>query len=625
MPSPLNRLVGPSLRVLAALGLWGLAAGSASAQALGRPEGELQLGRPLRISVPLQVDPADESPCIQASLQQGDTAPTPLQWTLEAAGDRWRIRLRSAESVQEPVITVSIAVGCGQQFTRGYVLLAELPRATEASQAVAGVASEPAAAARRSLTVVPAGEPAGAAPAALRAETRLGPPPVTRPAEPVAEVPAAAALPMPVVPERAPGVERPAAASVPAAPPARTIPRLRLELFDAQVDQAPVLKLTLALAKPPAAEDPRRAEAAALRQATLQTPEAAAAQALQAPVRQAQAQNLRELQGRQDKASDILSESLARAVAQRDQMLAIAAVLALGLGALVWLGRRSRRRAQGLGASEAVAVAPEAQAVAAPAPRQTAAPVRAPSEATSAIAAMAIPHAGPAASAPAASADELLDIQQKADFFIAVGRMDEAVALMEAQLDEPMGGMPYVWLDLLDMCRRMERPDDYERIRDRFQRRFSAHVPAFHAARTDSGGLERYPRVLSRIQVLWPSAKALDVIETALFEGPAPGAIPFDLQATRDLLLLYGVLLEMLSEAQAQAQSHGDFTATVEAPLLGRVKLSNTEPIPLSVLAALDEGEGDGKDRPEEDPLHELDLDFSLSTVPARAGGQVHA
>jgi hypothetical protein len=212
-----------------------------------------------------------------------------------------------------------------------------------------------------------------------------------------------------------------------------------------------------------------------------------------------------------------------------------------------------------------------------------------------------------------ATAEELLDMQEKADFFIAVGQEGRAISMLEEQLGEALGTSPYVWLDLLDLCRRLDRPADYERIRARFQKKFSAHLPDFEASHPESEGLVRYPRVLSRIQLLWPSAKVLKEIEAQLFEQPAPGSVTFDLEASRDLLLLYSVVLEVLTGVAPE----DEYEATARAPLR-EASATSTEPVPLSVLGALDEEDAGT-------PSQDFDIDFSLDFASPRPRRQEHA
>ncbi|CAA9385347.1 MAG: hypothetical protein AVDCRST_MAG51-56, partial [uncultured Ramlibacter sp.] len=199
----------------------------------------------------------------------------------------------------------------------------------------------------------------------------------------------------------------------------------------------------------------------------------------------------------------------------------------------------------------------------------------------------------------APSAEELLDVQEKANFFVAIGQPDQAIHLLESRLMEHLGSSPFLWMDLLDLCRNLERPADYERVRKAFQKVFPARLPTFEAARLDSGGLERYPRALSRIVLLWPSSRVLKEIEKSLFEDPEPGSIMFDLEASRELLLLYSVAHEVVTEQE-------DGRPYDRTELNGLDSENTTQPVSLFAL-------DDSSPSHPRHPMLELDLDFSVA------------
>jgi hypothetical protein len=149
-------------------------------------------------------------------------------------------------------------------------------------------------------------------------------------------------------------------------------------------------------------------------------------------------------------------------------------------------------------------------------------------------------------------AEELIDIQQQAEFFFSIGDTDQALAVLEAHVHDHVETSPVAWLDLLEAYHRMGRRDDYERIRREFHALFNAQVPDFDEYREESAGLEDYRRAMSRIVALWPSPRVLSVIEESIFRKPGtPGAEPFDLQAYRDLLLLYNIAKEVAKGSPA--------------------------------------------------------------------------
>lgn len=103
-----------------------------------------------------------------------------------------------------------------------------------------------------------------------------------------------------------------------------------------------------------------------------------------------------------------------------------------------------------------------------------------------------------------------------------------------------------VYLDLFDLYHQLNREADYEALREEFNQHFNAKVPAFALYSPSSPGLEAYESAMSRIEALWPSPKALEVIEESIFRRPDAATKAFDLEAYRELLLLYGVAKEIV-------------------------------------------------------------------------------
>ncbi|MCY7317433.1 MAG: hypothetical protein LH617_01665, partial [Ramlibacter sp.] len=154
-------------------------------------------------------------------------------------------------------------------------------------------------------------------------------------------------------------------------------------------------------------------------------------------------------------------------------------------------------------------------------------------------------------------AEELVDIQQQADFFMSLGQTEQAIELLENHIHNHEETSALVWLDLLAIYRGLKRRGDYELLRTDFHRVFNAEVPSYDSTPTRSGGLEDYPRALSRISALWPSPKVMEVIEESIFRKPgmAEGNKPFDLEAYRELVLLYNLGREVVDSAGSPGET----------------------------------------------------------------------
>ncbi len=146
----------------------------------------------------------------------------------------------------------------------------------------------------------------------------------------------------------------------------------------------------------------------------------------------------------------------------------------------------------------------------------------------------------------AVKAEELFDVQQQTDFFVSLGQHEQAIEVLRSHIDDSGETSALVYLDLFNLYHQLKREADYEALRENFNQRFNGKIPAFEFCNDSSPGLEAYQVALSRIEALWPSPKVLDIIEESIFRRPDAGAEPFDLEAYRELLMLYSVAKEII-------------------------------------------------------------------------------
>lgn len=107
--------------------------GSAVGLGVGRPLTQSALGQPLNLLFPVRLS-ADETltpDCVRADVTAGD-ARVPsglLQLLLEGGGDASvrGVRLQSSVQIDEPIVTVSLSLGCPTRFTRQYTAFIDPP------------------------------------------------------------------------------------------------------------------------------------------------------------------------------------------------------------------------------------------------------------------------------------------------------------------------------------------------------------------------------------------------------------------------------------------------------------------------------------------------------------------
>jgi hypothetical protein len=601
-----------------ALALLSSAAGPALALGLASEAPPAVLGSPLDVAIAIRVDAGEtlDAACVRAQVRIGERQlpSDALRTSLSGLGvggagpATATLRVMSLVRVHEPVVELVVQAGCPSALSRRYVIFADPPAVAPPGAAVDAVVAD----------ATDVGATPGPAAVATRVPA---PPSTTgaQASDPPARRPARSGSTGSAAPQPQSGA-RPAAVGAranrpvavrPNAPAAATRPRLRL-------DPAPAVAAQPALRMPPGADPAAVVLSPAALALVDQANEAVKAAIVE--LRNAQAR-MAALEAQVAALNARVAEERAVAVrvqaeaAQRRRWIApLALAFAALLGLAAWLGWRLRSlkrerhadwhavaRAAAPGPAPAVpawtsARAPAGAGTRAPAVVRTAEAGRA---TTAAPAARSVRGAGLApahqptpsewgdleASAPASgvpvaaggsagtdavaaprrpdkrtgpdvSTEELIDLEQQAEFFIALGQDEAAVDLLMAHVRDSGGASPLPYLKLLDIYRRLGRDDDYRRTQDRFNRRFNAHAPAWEGRDQTGRGLDGYPAVMTELQRVWHRPlDAMAELEALLFRRD--GAAVFDLEAYRDLLLLYGVARECQESAPLSGGASG--------------------------------------------------------------------
>ncbi len=560
---------------------WLLAAPAAAwALGLGQAPASVVLGQPLDFVVPLRLEGDEPADCLQAEVFVGDQQRAlPATVRLRGNGGSAAIRVSTAIAIDEPVVTVQLSAGCLSKVQRRYVVFADpgpvAPSAPVLAQVETIIEPTPTAAGPV-LAAANAGAPGPAA----------GVPPV------LGQAAAARAAPTPRA-ERA--RERRARAEA-----RREAQRTQRQRGDAtprlaaaqSIREESRPRLRLEAAEPaPGATLPSGGNEQLIDEAIQAVALAASAARGQAAAASASASRIATLEDQLDqvrgqaRASQGEIERL-RALLIRPQAEAwwlwplIGLVLLLGLFAL-WLMWRLRgvQRAQEVAWARASAVVPSEAALRETSPLPLVhsaisgpAPLTPPLTRHASLETAPVPHEITAAGMRSAvldgtidtgmvrtmpmpamatqrsndisprdvSIEELIDVDQQAEFFIALGQDHAAIELLVAHLRDTGGGSPLTYLKLLEIYQRQGDEAAYERTRSRFNQRYNAYAPQWGADLTGGKWLEEYDAVLPRITGAWPRPlDAMAELEALLFRK-SRGEL-FDLPAYRDVLFLYSM------------------------------------------------------------------------------------
>ena len=597
---------------------------SASAAGLGTGAGSVVLGQPLDFVVQLQLDAAEplNVNCVSAEVSLGErrVAAGLVRVVVEmTSADSARLRVQTQPVVDEPVVSVQLSAGCTTRMSRRYVVLADppvvvlMPVGPAFAASPATVPAPPS-----SLTSAPAQAAAVPQPGAGQASAAL---------------PAQATSPGLRPRGRRPALNVPRVANDPAASARRAQARQAarharaLMLVSASMTAAAPARLRLDAAEPA----PRAAESIAVEEALTAVAQAASAARAAASAASASAQRMAALESMVEqlrgeaKANRDLAVQLRQRMSQSDgsDLWVLPLMTAVGLLAalaawLAWRLGRSQRHFQ-LDWHEAIAAGPAHPAAEAQASRPQTSPIpfvtsqAKPAAVTHARASPAWPPPAPEVSWPAVnstlpppvpdeaeepmqrtepmpaialedesaprdvSIEELIDLEQQAEFFVALGQDDSAIDLLVDHLRSTGGGSPLPYLKLLEIHHRRDEREAYERMRSRFNHRFNAYAPEWGVGLSHGRTLEDYPEVLPRLEQVWVRPiDAMAELEALLFRK-SRGEL-FDLPAYREVLLLYSLARDLLERSPSDSGSVDlllpmvsgvEFRATSAAPYMG--------------------------------------------------------
>jgi len=542
-------------RILISLALFlalGMSADRATALGFGKVTSATFLGQPLSFAIALRLDPNEtlEAKCIKAEVSLGDRilAEAMVRARLETAagtGER-RVRITTTIPVDEPVVSIQLHVGCPASLSRSFMVFADPPvRGALASGSdtaednwVPDRAESPVGAV---LAAVPAAEAAASAPM----PSRRAAPPRAAGSPSRAEVAAAAR-------EAAPAAAAAPRTRTRAGVKARSGPVLRLDPVEADALILPSLQMATSLSQPPGPAasgvaprflDPEQ-EQRLREQERLKAMEVALLKLRSDSEATHKALGDMQLRVRAAEASRYANPLVYL-------LVALCVLLTAGLAGMFWLRRRDRRSAAWwtppVEASPPAMVAEDVWAPPPPAPAPETVSLR---DTLSAAAPMPLapPPAVPSRSGELdaaeprrpMSAEELIDLEQQAEFFVVLGQDDAAIDLLMGHVRSTGGVSPLPYLKLLEIYRRRGEREPYDRIRERFNRRFNAYAPEWDVDPELGLSLEGYPEVMSRLQKAWATpSQAMDLLDASLFRRDAGPT--FDVPAYRELLFLYGM------------------------------------------------------------------------------------
>ncbi len=147
------------------------------------------------------------------------------------------------------------------------------------------------------------------------------------------------------------------------------------------------------------------------------------------------------------------------------------------------------------------------------------------------------------------SMEDLIDVEQRADFYLVLGQDDAAIALLDEHVASG-NGSPLPYLKLLEIHQRRRDEAAYNRVRGDFNERFKAYAPEWTEGLELGRSLEEYPATLENVQTAWDAPiRAMKMLDGLLFRRSA-NEDAFDFAAYRELLFLYSIARDLSGDVK---------------------------------------------------------------------------
>ncbi len=540
------------------------------AMSLGRARGAAWIGQPLLLVVPVQLDAGQTAStmCAEADVFHAESKLESSKVSIAveptAQADTVNLRITSSTLIDEPVVTVYVRAGCSQKTTRRYVLLADYPTDTAPVVAPAS-APAPVETAPAKLAVV---APEASTPKTTDITTATVAAPATKPVAERPRKPAPAPAPAKATPPKV--IEAPRA-------------RLKLDPLENLAERIKTLEATTSTA--PLEEMVKDSQRI---------------QQLQSDVKA-----LLDQAAKNEASLMAMRERMEKAESERVSMGIVWALGALVLLCLAGMATLWNRRKESNDWQHSVRNESNVR----PAPTE---PLQPSHEVPAEIAPAPVAHVAEHDSTilmpmlrndfdvdvnlmemdtdfsklmtPAPSqhlptqianvqairfnetpfshhdfnSDAISDVRQQAEFFEKLGKVDQAIEVLEQRIRLNSKDAPLLYLDLLRISNAHNLKTDFRQFRDEFEQHFNVNIPEFALFRDEGRSLESYPSLLQHISKLWPTDSALDVMSACVVRDPMEkNADPFDVSAFSDLVLLHGLAYKQLhtSEASVSGQT----------------------------------------------------------------------
>jgi len=144
------------------------------------------------------------------------------------------------------------------------------------------------------------------------------------------------------------------------------------------------------------------------------------------------------------------------------------------------------------------------------------------------------------------SVDEIASIVEEAKIFVALGRTEHAIEVLEDYITTHPGASANPWLYLMDIYRSTRNPDAFANVAKRFHQAMNVIAPQWENSGQTmmvvAHSLEEFPHILARLSEIWGKPEAQDFISHLLQDNRGGERQGFSMEVLQEILLLLAIL-----------------------------------------------------------------------------------
>ncbi len=141
--------------------------------------------------------------------------------------------------------------------------------------------------------------------------------------------------------------------------------------------------------------------------------------------------------------------------------------------------------------------------------------------------------------------DELSSVEEEAEVFLLLGRMDMAIGVLRHHIESDDAAPAHIWMSLLDVLHAQGLRQEFEKLAVEIRERFNVAQPSWEDANARSNeltGLEHFPHLLARISSRWQEQECREYLHSLTQDNRNGERGGFHMEAFRELLILISVL-----------------------------------------------------------------------------------